>query len=63
MTEDKEMEKKLPYTFSQDEVFLMAKFLRNNQESMPKGLENFYKHIEDFIYNSLSIEEAFKFYS
>ena len=54
---------KLTYNFNSDEIALLAKFLRDNQERMPKGLEKFYKALEDCVYNSLSLEEARLFYS
>ena len=53
----------LQYSFSKNELYLLAKFLRNNQEALPKGLEAFYKTLEDSIYNSLSLEEVKRFYS
>ena len=53
----------LQYSFSKSELYLLAKFLRNNQEILPKGLEIFYKTLEDSIYNSLSLEEVKRFYS
>ena len=53
----------LDYSFSKNEVFLLAKFLRQKQEELPQGLEIFYKTLEDTIYNSLSLEEVKRFYS
>lgn len=54
---------KLSYNFTSDEISLLARFLRDNLERMPKGLEAFYKSLEDSVYNSLSLEEARLFYS
>lgn len=54
---------KLSYDFTSDEIALLARFLRDNQEKLPKGLEAFYKSLEDSVYNTLSLEEAQKFYS
>ncbi|MCR4733676.1 MAG: hypothetical protein K5829_01560 [Treponema sp.] len=54
---------KLNYNFSAEEISLLARFLRDNQDQLPKGLEKFYKSLEDAIYNSLSLEEARRFYS
>lgn len=54
---------KLTYNFSSREIALLAKFLRNNQDKIPEGLENFCKSLEDSVYNSLSLEEARLFYS
>lgn len=59
-------EKKSPeltYNFTSEEISLLAKFMRSNQDSIPNGLEHFYKELEDSIYNSLSLEEAKKLYS
>lgn len=54
---------KLTYDFSSNEIAVLAKFLRNNQSSLPKGLEKFYKALEDSVYNSLSLDEVKNFYS
>ncbi len=53
----------LDYSFTKKEVFLLAKYLRTKQEELPEGLELFYKTLEDYIYNCLSLEEVKKFYS
>lgn len=54
---------KLSYNFTSREIATLAKFLRENQDKLPVGLENFYKSLEDSVYNSLSLEEARIFYS
>ena len=54
---------KLSYHFTANEIAVLAKFLRDNMDNMPEGLENFYKSLEDSVYNSLSLEEARLFYS
>ncbi len=53
----------LEYSFSKKELFLLARFLRTKQEELPEGLENFYKTLEDSIYNCMSLEEVKRFYS
>lgn len=53
----------LEYSFSKKELYLLAKFLRSKQEEMPEGLENFYKSLEDSIYNVMSLDEVKRFYS
>lgn len=53
----------LEYNFTKKEVFLLAKFLRKNEEKMPAGLESFYHILEDSIYNILTLEEVKQFYS
>lgn len=53
----------LEYNFTKKEVFLLAKFLRKNEEKMPAGLESFYHVLEDSIYNILTLEEVKQFYS
>ena len=63
MTVDNENIPVLDYSFSKNELFLLAKFLRQKQEELPAGLETFTKALEDSIYNSLSLEEVRRFYS
>lgn len=53
----------LDYDFTSREIALLAKFLRNNQDSIPEGLDKFYNAVESAIYNVLTLEEAGKFYS
>ena len=53
----------LSYNFTSKEVAVLAKFLRDHEETMPEGLEIFYKALEDSVYNSLSLDEVKKFYS
>ena len=53
----------LSYNFNSKEVAILAKLLRTKQEELPEGLENFYRALEDSIYNSLSLDEVKKFYS
>ena len=53
----------LDYSFSKNELFLLAKYLRTKQEELPEGLELFYKTLEDSIYNCMSLEEVKRFYS
>ena len=53
----------LSYNFNSAEVAALAKFLRDNEENLPDGLELFYKALEDSVYKSLSLDEVKKFYS
>lgn len=53
----------LDYSFSKKELYLLAKYLRTKQEELPEGLENFYKSLEDSIYNFMSLDEVKRFYS
>lgn len=53
----------LDYSFSKNELFQLAKYLRSKQEELPEGLELFYKTLEDSIYNCMSLEEVKRFYS
>gem|GEM_PF-690763 len=53
----------LDYRFSEQEIRLLARFFRKNQEQIPDGLLDFSTKIERAIYNSLSIAEAQAFYS
>ena len=63
MREPDEKKFTLSYNFTSNEVAALAKFLRDNQESLPEGLEYFYKALEDSVYKSLSLDEVKKFYS
>ena len=53
----------LEYKIKKKELFLLAKFLRQNEEKLPNGLESFYHVLEDSIYNTLSLDEVKRFYS
>ena len=53
----------LSYNFSPEEVKLMAKFLRKNQESLPDGLYKFLSAVDRAIYDSLPMKEVANFYS
>ncbi len=59
-TTDKEF--KLQYDFTSNEIALLAKFLRDNQDKLPDGLEQFAKAIEDSVYNVLSLDEIRGFF-
>lgn len=52
----------LSYTFSENEIELLAKFFRQNQTSIPRGLEKFARDLELHIYDVLSIEEVEKLF-
>ncbi|MCR4900617.1 MAG: hypothetical protein K5907_07365 [Treponema sp.] len=58
-----EKEFTLSYNFNSKEVAGLARFLRDNQEQLPEGLENFLRALEDSVYKSLSLDEVKKFYS
>ncbi|HAH61744.1 MAG TPA: hypothetical protein DCL73_06565 [Treponema sp.] len=53
----------LSYSFSPRETAILAHFLRKHEDEIPDGLADFSKAVEDAVYNSMSIEEAEKFYS
>ncbi len=53
----------LDYSFSKNELFQLAKYLRKKQEELPEGLELFYKTLEDSVYNCMSLDEVKRFYS
>lgn len=53
----------LTYSFSKQELFLLAKFLRKKQEELPEGLDDFCRALEDTVYKSLTLEEVKRFYS
>lgn len=53
----------LSYNFTSNEIEILAKYFRDNQNTLPKGIERFYNALEKSIYNSMSLEEVRKFYS
>lgn len=53
----------LTYSFSKQELFLLAKFIRKKQEELPEGLDDFCRTLEDTVYKSLTLEEVKRFYS
>lgn len=65
MNEENQSEKifSLTYNFSASEIGILAKFLREKETELPRGLENFTKALEDSVYNCLSIDEVRRFYS
>lgn len=52
----------LSYNFKSEEIALLAKFFRNNQDKIPAGLELFERAVQDSVYNALSLEQIRKFY-
>ena len=50
------------YGFSEEEIKLLARLLRNNQSEIPPGLEIFSRKVELYIYNLMTIDEVEKFY-
>jgi len=63
MNDFQEKDMSLDYHFSSKEIKLLAIFFRKHPENIPDGLETFAGTIERTVYNSLSIDEAEKFYS
>ncbi len=53
----------LTYEFSKRELRILARTLRQYQDKIPEGLEDFAAAVEKAIYNSMSIDEAEAFYS
>lgn len=51
------------YDFTSDEVKLLTLFMRAHEEELPVGLEDFFSSIENYIYNSMTIDEAEKFFN
>ncbi len=56
-------ELKLDYSFNSEEIYFLAMLLRKNESELPDALTKFCKTIEQTVYNSMSIDEALKFYS
>ena len=52
----------LDYHFTRREIRILARYFRNNQATLPEGIEDFAKAVETAIYNSMSIDEAEAFY-
>ena len=53
----------LNYSFTKKEIGILAKFLRQKETELPRGLENFAKTIENSVYDCMTLEEVKKFYS
>jgi hypothetical protein len=52
----------LDYHFSTKEIEILAYYFRKNSDTIPAGLENFVGAVEHTVYDSMSIDEAEKFY-
>ncbi|MFI3257388.1 MAG: hypothetical protein R3Y36_03720 [Spirochaetales bacterium] len=48
----------LTYEFSYTELTLLAKFFRIHKKELPSGLEDFFSVAENYIYDTMTIEEA-----
>ena len=53
----------LTYQFTKRELRILARFIRQYQERIPEGLEDFAAAVEKAIYNSMSIDEVESFYT
>lgn len=53
----------LSYDFTPEEIKLLAKFFRKNQETLPDGLFSFLSAVEKSIYKTLPMREVATFYS
>lgn len=53
----------LTYSFTKKETGLLAKFFREKETELPRGLENFFRSIENTLYDNLTLDEVKKFYS
>jgi len=53
----------LDYHFSVQEIAILARFFRKHQNELPDGLKFFAGAVEKTVYNSMSIDEAERFYS
>ena len=51
------------YSFSQEEILSLAKFLRKNENDISFSLFKFSKYIESLIYSNMTLEEVDKFYN
>ena len=51
------------YDFKPRETALIARFLRSHAAEVPDGLSDFVQTVEKTVYNSMSLEEAERFYS
>lgn len=50
------------YTFSEDELKSLIRFLRERQNDLPQELYLLYSVLEKKIYDSMSVEEAEEFF-
>ncbi|MGI5172053.1 hypothetical protein H0R92_00420 [Treponema sp. OMZ 840] len=51
------------YRFSLHEIKQLALFFRKHEDSLPEELQNFFSFLESCIYNSMTIEEAERFFN
>ncbi len=53
----------LDYNFTSREIAVLARYFRNNQESIPQELDKFSKAVEAAIYSALTLDEASEFFN
>ena len=54
---------KFSYSFTPRELGLLARFLREKETELPRGLEQFSKAVENALYDTLTLDEVKRFYS
>ena len=57
------MEKTFVYNFSEDEIKSLVLLLRKNECELPGCLQNLMLDLQNCIYDSMTIEEAEKFFN
>ncbi|MBO4509047.1 MAG: hypothetical protein J5747_10500 [Spirochaetaceae bacterium] len=57
------MEQTFRYDFSEDEIKALVLLLRENEATLPGCLENLMLNLQNCIYDSMTIDEAEKFFN
>lgn len=62
MDSEKGLKPETLYSFSSQEILVLAKFFRQNQDKIPLELFDFSQFIEKEIYNNLTLDQIGEFF-
>ena len=60
---DDSINEKFDYSFSVEQAKELCYFIRKNNVKFSNNLDNFYLEIQNFVYNSMTIDEAENFFN
>jgi hypothetical protein len=60
---DDSINEKFDYSFSVEQAKELCYFIRKNNVKFSNNLDNFYLEIQNFVYNSMTIDEAEIFFN
>ena len=60
---DDSINEKFDYSFSVEQAKELCYFIRKNNVKFSNNLDNFYLEIQNFVYNSMTIDEAVIFFN